>query len=81
MAGTRRTGYEESNGCGLVMPESPGPVRSVWNAVLLLITACLVLWLCVQLLQSIWIWLVVGLAVGLIIFAISIMVRRRRGRW
>lgn len=81
MAGSRCTRYEERNGCGVVVAESPGPVRSAWNAVLLVFATCLLLWLCVQVLQSIWIWLVGGVVIGLVISVTTLLLRRRRGRW
>lgn len=48
---------------------------------LLVFATCLLLWLCVQVLQSIWIWLVGGVVIGLVISVTTLLLRRRRGRW
>lgn len=63
------------------MTDSTGPVRGLWHAALLILGACLSLWLAVQLIQSVWLWLLVG---ALLVGAIAVLValwRRRRSRW
>jgi len=63
------------------MSEPTGPVRTAWNAVMLLFGVCLVLWLCVRLVESIWPWLLGGVVVLLVIAGVAFVVRLRRGRW
>ncbi len=63
------------------MSEPTGPVRTAWNAVMLLFGACLVLWLCVKLMESIWPWLLGGVVVLLVIAGVTFWLRLRRARW
>jgi membrane protein DedA with SNARE-associated domain len=63
------------------MSEPTGPVHSIWNAMLLLLGVCLLLWVCVKLIESIWPWLLGGLIVGLLVMALTLWMRRRKGRW
>jgi hypothetical protein len=63
------------------MSEPTGPVRTAWNVVLLLFGVCLVLWLCVKLIESIWPWLLGGALILLLIAGVTFWIRLRRGRW
>jgi hypothetical protein len=42
---------------------------------------CFLLWLAVQLLQAIWVWLLVGAAVAAIVTVLTWLRRRDRSRW
>jgi hypothetical protein len=63
------------------MAEPTGPAHSAWNAALLLLGACVLLWVCVKLIESIWVWLIGGLIIGLLIFGLTIWLRWRKRRW
>jgi hypothetical protein len=63
------------------MSEPTGPLHVAWNVVLLLFAMCLVLWLCVKLIESIWPWLLGGVLILLLIAAVTFWIRLRRGRW
>ena len=63
------------------MSDSPGPVRAFWNAALLVLAACVLLWLAVQVIESIWIWLLVGAIIAVLGWALVVWWRWRRSRW
>lgn len=56
-------------------------MRGFWNAALLLFGGCLLLWLAVQLIASIWIWLLVAVAIGIVGWGALLWWRSRRSRW
>ena len=56
-------------------------MRGFWHAALLLFGGCLLLWLAVQLIASIWVWLVVALAIAIIGWGTWQWWRSRRSRW
>jgi membrane protein DedA with SNARE-associated domain len=58
-----------------------GPSRRLWNASWLILGTCLLLWLAVQVILQIWLWLVVGVAVTALLWGLSVWWRRRRDRW
>jgi hypothetical protein len=61
--------------------EERGPVRGFWHAALLLFGSCLLLWLAVQLIASIWIWLLVAVSIGIVGWGVWLWWRSRRSRW
>lgn len=63
------------------MSESPGPVRAFWSASLTICAACVLLWLAVQLIESIWVWLLAAAAIVIVVAALLAWRRRRSDRW
>lgn len=62
------------------MSKKSGPLESIWNAALLLLGVSLALWCAVQLISSIWIWLLVGGGLAGAVY-VYLQWRRRRNRW
>ena len=63
------------------MNDERGPVHGFWHATLLLFGGCILLWLAVQLIASIWIWLLAAVAIGIVSWAVWLWWRSRRSRW
>jgi MFS superfamily sulfate permease-like transporter len=61
--------------------EPRGPLQSIWSGVLLIFAACLVLWLAVKLLESIWPWLLGAAILVLAVWALVAWRRWSRQRW
>jgi hypothetical protein len=62
------------------MSKKSGPLESAWHAALLVAGISLALWWAVQLLSSIYLWLLAG-ALVVTIIATVIWWQRRRSRW
>lgn len=56
-------------------------MRAFWHAALLLFSGCLLLWLAVQMIASIWIWLLAAIAIGIVGWGVWLWWRSRRSRW
>lgn len=60
---------------------SSGPLTKLWRACLLLLGSVLAIWLTLQILASIWGWLLLGaLTAGAVTLGI-VLIRRRYGGW
>jgi uncharacterized protein (DUF983 family) len=61
--------------------EQRGPVGAFMSFTGAIFAGCFLLWLAVQLLQAIWVWLLVGAAVAAIVTVLTWLRRRDRSRW
>lgn len=63
------------------MAKSQGPIERAWHASLLLLGCAVALSLTLQVLASLWGWLLLVAAVGLLVAALAWWRRRRRDDW
>ena len=63
------------------MTDSNGPLRRAWTGAWLVLGACFALWLAVQLISAVWLWLVVGGAVVAATYLLVSWLRWRQRRW
>lgn len=61
------------------MSNPQGPIRTGWSLLWLLVGGCIVLWFLVHLIEKIWPWLLAGLIVTTLIWAL-VQWRRSRDR-
>ncbi|GGF18576.1 hypothetical protein [Subtercola lobariae] len=60
---------------------SGGPVARLWRASLLLLGSVLAVWLALQVLATIWGWLLIGALILCGIAALIFFMKRRLGGW
>ena len=63
------------------MSKQAGPITRIWHGSLLLLGSAIAISLTLQLLASIWLWLVLIAVIAAVVGALIVWLRARRSNW